>query len=75
MSQSSLLDKVNKLKDVWNDALMHNLVFAKPEKITKNSSKNFEKMSLCFCDTKSEMRENDTFEPTWEVDRVLGKGV
>ena len=63
MSQSSLFDRVSKLEDVWNDALMHSLVSTKLEKITKDNSKNLEKMSCCFGDTRSEMRENDTFDP------------
>jgi hypothetical protein len=69
VSQISLLDRVSKLKDVWNDALMHNLVSAKPEKITQDTNSNLEKMSFYFGDTsKSEMRENDTFDPVWEAE-------
>jgi hypothetical protein len=68
VSQISFLDRVNKLEDVWNDALMHNLVSAKPEKITQDNSSNLENMSFYFGDTKSEMRENDTFDPVWEVE-------
>jgi hypothetical protein len=68
VSQISFLDRVSKLEDVWNDALMHNLVSAKPEKITQDNSSNLEKMSFYFGDTKSEMRENDTFDPVWEVE-------
>jgi hypothetical protein len=54
---------------------MHNLVSDKPDKITKDSSKNLEKISFCFGDAKNEMRENDTFDLVWETKRVLGEGI
>jgi hypothetical protein len=44
---------------------MHYFVYAKPKKITQDSSKNLEKMSFCFGDAKRKVRENDTFDPVW----------
>ena len=51
------------MKNVWNDALVHCFVPTIPEEITQNNSKNLEKMSFCFGDTKSKVRVNDTFDP------------
>jgi hypothetical protein len=54
---------------------MHCFVPAKPEKITQDSNKNLKKMCFFFGDAKSEMRENDSFDPTLEAKRVPREGI
>jgi hypothetical protein len=54
---------------------MHCFVSVKPEKITQDSSKNLKKMSFFYGYAKSEVRENDTFDPAFEAKRAPGKGI